>query len=243
MLISENRYRPLNIITIVLIFSFFVGCGLPETQALLKPSRVEQARGSLLAFETPADTSEIQGYTLYYKVYYSQTDFVDEVDDTYWFNEGTYINFEDEMQPGPYIPNQRGYIRMGELGGVSTDLYPGFLISDPGDSVVVYIDFDWELKRGTFDDTSKDPIVTLNPLPVTPAVLLTLARGIYDPTDSNNSLRRFVNDWDYDDGSPNDSYHDADLRRKYNMPFSSSISAITSFMISGDPIVDALTPR
>jgi hypothetical protein len=245
-LISGNRYSLLFIIISLIFSSFFIGCGLPDTQALLKPSRVTTTSSSILAFRTPIDTTDIQGYTLYYKVYYSQSDFLDERDDTFWFYEGTYINSEDEMQPGPYIPNQRGYIRVGELGGDSFS-YPGFLISNPGDSVDVYIDFDWKLDRGFIDYESPDPIVlTVNPTPPVPSVLKTLARGIIDPTDSSDkSFRRFVKnengikgDWDYDDGSPNDNYNDADLRRKYPMPLTSSVLDITTFLTSGNPIID-----
>jgi hypothetical protein len=248
-LISGKLGSVLFIIIILILSSLLIGCGLPETQALLKPSKISTSRSSVLAFRTPVDTSDIQGYTLYYKVYYSQTDFLDEQDEIRWFDEGTYINSEDEMQPGPYIPNQRGYIRVGELFGDSVS-YPGFLINNPGNSVDVYIDFDSIQKRGTFAYDSPDPIVTLDPTPPVPIELYTLARGIIDPTDSNNALRRFVKndngikgDWDYDDGSPNDNYNDADLRRKYPMPFSSSVLDITAFLITGNPIIDSLTPQ
>ena len=243
-MISEKRCGLLYLIIIFIFSSLLIGCGLPETQALLKPTKetVAPPNSAILAFRTPIDTTDIQGYTLYYKVYYSQSDFDAEEDASKWFDEGTYINSEDEMQPGPYIPNQRGYIRVGELGGDSIS-YPGFLIGNPGDSVVVYIDFDSLQNPGIFNAISPDPIVLLvNPTPPSPVVLNTLARGIIDPTDSNNSLRRFVDDWDYDvdDG---DNYFDADLRRKYPMPFSSSVLDISAFLITGDPIVDSLTPQ
>ena len=242
---------PPAVVVAWLFFVFLAGCGLPDTISLEKPAYVDAGptglghASTVLAFRTPAVTTLIQGYTLYYKIYYSSTDFDDEEDESRWFDEGTYININDEMQPGPAIPNQRGYIRVGELGGDKSN-YPGFLIADTmPPSTIVYIDFDWELKRGVFDKDSPDPIVTLDPAPATPVDLYKLARGIIDPTDSNDSLRSFVNingdavpdlsDWDFDDGSPNDNFFDADIRRKYNLPLTSSVGVMTDFLITGDP--------
>lgn len=222
-----------------LLLILLTGCGLPTTVSIDKPRKVsdDSLPGSVLAFRTPSDNSLIQGYALYYKVYYSETDFNDEEDDSRYFEESTYLNDNAEMQPGPVIPRQRGYVRIGDADGNQTT-YPGFLVSDPvSASSLIYLVFDPGQDRGDFfDDSSDPPVVSLSHPVLLP--VNTITRGIIDPTSADNSLLSFVGDWDFDSGNSVDYYHDADLKRRYNLPDSFSVEVITNSMASGNAFFD-----
>jgi len=217
------------------------GCGLPEIISLPKPSKVNTEslglNSSVLAFRTPADITNIQGYVLSYKVYYSQTDFDKEEDESKWFYENYYINENDEMQPGPVICDQRGYIRTGELYSDS-DSYPSFqIVNPPVSATIIYIDFDSVLNRLVMSDESPNPIVGFE-YPIT-TVRNTLVRGVIDPTSNDNSFRLFTADWDFEDGTSGDNFNDADLRRKYNKPQSITTPLTTTdFYMSGSSFWD-----
>lgn len=243
-MLSRRTFKaiPVIIAAAIVLAITLAACGLPDTISLPKPLVVNTGNSYVIGFETPADTTGILGYTIYYKVYFSNTDFLDEDDDDVWFDEGTYINSNAEMQPGPVIPNQRGYIRFGESGDDSTS-YKSFQISEPGPSTTVYIDFD-PTSLGVFGKDNGMPIVHLGPIgPPEPVALNYLVRGVIDPTDSNLLFRTFVknpinpgnvSDWDYDDGD-GDNFYDADLRRKHNLNDVSSVSTLTAELLTGVP--------
>ncbi len=227
----------------MLLFSIYIlsliACGIPDIRSLSKPVKVNTEvlglNSSVLAFRTPADTTDIQGYALYYKIYYGQSDFIAEKDESLWFDEGFYINDNSEMQPGEVICNERGFIRVGELNA-DTSSYPAFLITSPPlPSTIVYIDFDSIQHRLGMSDDSPDPIVGFV-YPIT-TIQKTLVRGIIDPTaGTDDSFRSFISDWDFDDGSPADNFHDADLRRRHNKPQSiAKPDETTDFYLSGEP--------
>lgn len=242
-MISKTFIASTKTIGAALIIILTAGCGLPDTISLPKPSPVTVGSSNVVGFATPADTTEILGYTIYYKVYFNETDFLDEDDDDVWFDEGTYINSNDEMQPGPVIPYQRGYIRFGEYGGNST-FYQSYQITNPGDSTTVYIDFD-PTNTGVFNNLNAMPIVHLGPVGSTPPSLNTLVRGVIDPSDSNLLQRTFVDnpinpptphvgDWDYD-LSDGDTFYDADLRRNHDISSTSSVSSLSEALMAGEP--------
>lgn len=241
-MISKTFIAATKTIGAAFVIILIAGCGLPETVSLPKPSQVTSGSSYVVSFITPSDTTEILGYTIYYKVYFNETDFLDEDDDDVWFDEGTYINSNDEMQPGPIIPNQRGYIRFGEDGGDST-FYQSYQIANPGDATTVYIDFD-PTNTGIFNNDSAMPIVHLGPIgPPTPVSQNTLVRGIIDPSDSNLAQRTFVDnvknpsntgDWDYD-LSDGDTFYDADLRRNHDISSTSSVSSLSEALMAGEP--------
>jgi len=217
-------------------------CGIPDISSLSKPLKVNtESLGlnkSVLAFKTPTDITNIQGYALFYKVYYDQTDFFDEKDESQWFYEDYYINENDEMQPGSVIGDQQGFIRVGELGA-DTDSYPSYLIQNPAlPSTTIFLDFDSDQHRAVISDDSPEPIVG-NQYPIT-TITNTLSRGVIDPTaGSDDSFRSFVADWDYDDGSPSDNFHDADLRRRHNKPQSVTTPVgTTNFFMAGEPFLE-----
>lgn len=234
-----------------MLLSFLAGCGLPDTLSLDKPEIVSVTSNKVLAFITPDDTTNILGYTVYYKVYFSQTDFDNEQDESVWFDEGTYINSDDEMQPGPVIPNQRGYIRVGNYapGSTSAPSYESYQIENPGNSTTMYINFD-SGGAGVFDENSPMPIVHLG-YPVITTVLNTLVRGVNDDTDTNLAFRSFVKnplnpgsaagDWDYVN-SDTDGFYDGDLRRKRNLTSTNDVTSMTSYLMSGEPFAGLPTP-
>ena len=224
-----------------LVFLLITGCGIPENRSLEKPIVLDSSKlglySSVLAFKTPSDTTNILGYALFYKVYYSQSDFDNEQDKDKWFDEYSYINDNDEMQPGSVIGNQRGFIPVGELGA-ETQSYPSYLIEDPPmPSTTIYIDFDSIQHRLVISNDSPQPIVGFE-YPIS-TVKYTLARGIIDPTaGSDDSFRLFVADWDYDDGQPDDNFYDADLRRRYDIPASNIPATVTEYYMGGDPFFE-----
>jgi len=217
----------------LLILIFFTACGLPTFSSLEKPVKMLKVDfvddpaqpllpSTVIAFRTPSNDANILGYSIFYKVYYSDSvdpDFISQAvgdkDDKDYFDEYTYINDNQEMQPGDYIPNERGYLRIGELG---KNTFQEYIIGHPGPDEAIYIDFDPNETGISNPDNRDEPLIGYNFKNSTPHVTAVkkLARGFADPTEnSDNSFRSFVNDWDFDLNDDGDKFHDFDLRRGY----------------------------
>ncbi len=221
---------------LILTFCFLLGsCGLPEYAVLDKP--VPLSRPDLLAclaFEAPSDVSKITGYVLFYKLYYGESDFSTE-NDSQAFNETFYEGTGSEMLPGDAVPRQRGFVKMGLLGGSE---YPVFHI--PGNNVPsekFFLDFNpGGEPEENMGDGSAQPQVMLNSYPGGTPAGIQLARGVIDPTDTGNpNFLRFSTDWDWDDGSPADNYSDADLYRKHNLGAGPDVMDVVNSFKTGEP--------
>jgi len=210
-----------------------VGCGLPQALLLEKPIRLERVDASdsprnqelpstVIAFGFPDDDANIIGYVIYYKVYYSSTQDPDYRVDERYFDENTYIGSSTEMQPGDIIPNQRGFLRIGEFGKSEFEEYD---IKHNDSQAAVYIDFDPGGLGGVNSNQRGEPIIGYD-YPVTEDNRVkVLARGFIDPTDTRKGtatypgtkFRSFVKDWEYDFDNRGDRFNDGDLRRGYNL--------------------------
>jgi len=220
-----------GMIAFLVLAQIIMGCGLPQVILLDKPIRLYRVDASdsleapplpptVVAFAFPKNDADIIGYVIYYKVYYSSsTQDPDYWEDTKYFDENTYVGNNNEMQPGDAIPNQYGFLRIGEFGKSEFGDYD---IRHNGSQKAVYIDFDPGGKGADGRDANlrNEPIIGYD-YPVTEDnKIKVLARGFIDPTDTREAtetypgdkFRSFVNDWDYDDDD-GDGYHDGDLRR------------------------------
>jgi len=209
-----------------------LGCGLPQVVLLDKPKKLERVHASdgteqslpstVVAFAFPDDDTNIIGYVIYYKVYYSgisDPDYINDNDKKH-FDENSYIGPNNEMQPGSIIPNKRGFLKLGEFGKSELGEY---YIAHNGSQKAVYIDFDPGGSGASDSNLREEPIIGYD-YPVTKNnKIKVLARGFIDPTDVRGStetypgdkLRSFVKDWEYDFGG--DGYNDGDLRRGYSL--------------------------
>jgi len=264
----------------IFIYSLFIlSCGIPDYSSLEKPIKMSfvdivddpaepPLPAAVIAFKTPSDDTNIVGYSIFYKVYYS--DFADpdfvlqpgalpgtKVDIDY-FDEYTYINNNDEMQPGDIIPNQRGYLKIGIMG---SSTFGEFTIENPGPNEAIYIDFDPDGEGAIQSDPNKrlEPVIGYDYDEVaTPHVFpeKILVRGFIDPADQTkysltsgidkrrsglnpgNTFRSFVADWKYDRNDDGDHIFDGDLRRAYyvlsNQP--SDYQNLGDPFFSGDPL-------
>jgi len=277
--LPRKGYIPL--IASVLILSL-ISCGLPDYSSLEKPVMMTKVDfvddpaepdlpNTVIAFKTPVNDTNILGYSIFYKVYYSDTEDPDfilqpgalpetKVDKDY-FDEFTYINDNVEMQPGDYIPNQWGYLKIGEVG---SSVFGEYTIEHPGPGEAIYIDFDPDGEGASQSDSNQrlEPVIgydyngTLSPH-VT--AIKTLARGFIDPNDGStyslttgiderpsglnpggDTFRSFVNDWMFDRNNDNDHVFDGDLRRAYNILSNhnqpSDYQNLGDPFFSGDPL-------
>jgi len=227
---NSEFFTGLMVIILILV-QVVVGCGLPQVVLLEKPIRLERVDASdgsgsqelpstVIAFGFPDDDTNIIGYVIYYKVYYSSTEDPDYRRDERYFDENSYSGSNEEMQPGDIIPNQRGFLRIGEFGASEFGEYD---IRHNDSQEAVYIDFDPGGRGGGNSDQREEPIIGYD-YPVTEDnKVKTLARGFIDPTDRREGtetypgtkFRSFVKDWEYDFNNRGDRYHDGDLRRGY----------------------------
>jgi len=240
------------LLTVGVFILSLIGCGLPGYTSIEKPvvmtnvdfiddPLMPELSNTVIAFKTPVNDTDILGYSIFYKVYYSDTTDPDfalqpgalpgtKVDIDY-FDEYTFINNNDEMQPGDYIPNERGFLRVGEF---DKNTFEEFYINHPGPDEAIYIDFDPTGEGVSDSNLRKDPIIGYD-FPV--STVKTLARGYTDPTDSlSNMFRRFVADWDFDLNDSGDQFNDGDLRRGYYL-LSNQIapSTLEEIEASGEP--------
>ena len=206
-------------IVCLLLVQIVIGCGLPQATLLEKPEKLDYVHISdhpnrpplpdtVIAFGLPDDDTDIIGYVIYYKVYYSASRDPDYREDGKYFDENSYISTNDEMQPGSAIPNQRGFLKVGEYGKSE---FAEYYIGHRGNQKAIYIDFDPGGEGGADANDRNQPIIGYD-YPVTEKnKVKVLARGFIDPRDeTGNKFRSFVADWEYDD-----RYHDGDLRRGY----------------------------
>ena len=93
-----------------------IGCGLPNYASIDPPTVVSTGLETTVAFRTPADDQNINGYIVYYKIYTSDSDYSDAgASDAEKFNDETsYSN--NEIPMGETVPKQRGFFRVGKLG-------------------------------------------------------------------------------------------------------------------------------
>ncbi len=249
----RKGYIPL--IASVFILSL-ISCGLPDYSSLEKPVMMTKVDfiddpaepdlpNTVIAFKTPVNDTNILGYSIFYKVYYSDSadpDFIlqpgappeTKVDKDY-FDEFTYINDNVEMQPGDTIPNQRGYLKIGIMG---SSTFGEYTIANPGPNEAIYIDFDPDGEGASQSDPNKrlEPVIGYDyNEAATPHVFpeKILVRGFLDPADQTEysltsgfdkrrsglnpgkTFRSFVADWKYDRNDDNDHIFDGDLRRAY----------------------------
>lgn len=236
------------------------GCGLPEYAEISKPVPITDSgfSSAVLGFRTPADTTDITGYVLFYKIYTSNSDFnatdASNKSDVDYFDENSYISSNVDMPPGDVIPFQRGFIRIGDPNVVGTPSDNNFQISSAALSIPgteVYIDFDYPQPgdvatdfpngQGFADRGSAPPTLMIGSYdPVD--VLTELARGITDPDFTGSiSYLSFVDDYDYEN-SDTDGHNDADLHRKLNVTPSTNITTLISSLNTGTALVDYTPP-
>ncbi len=219
---------------LILTFCFLLGaCGLPEYAVLDKPVPLSKPDVACLAFEAPSDVSKISGYVLFYKLYYSDSDFSTQ-NDSQAFNEVYYESSGGEMPPGDVVPRQRGFAKMGLVGGSE---YPAFHILDGNlPSGKFFLDFNPGNPGNPMGDDSENPQVMLNSYPGGTPSGIHLARGVIDPTDIGNpDFLVFPNNWDWDNGSPADNYSDADLYRKLNLSEGPNVIDVVNSFKTGQP--------
>ena len=204
-------------VVVVFLSLLVAGCGLPDYITLEAPESYSGTLPSTVVAFTEPDDSNIIGYALYYKIYSGLSDLSSENDED-WFDEASSHYTETDIPTGSTVPNQRGFLKAGESGNRATTMWSTSLIPAQGVGTDIFIDFDYGAVVSTAGDDRLEPVVGTNwdgNIPTT--VLMTLARGFRDPTNtSSDELLKFVADWDFNDGSPNDGYHDGDLRRGYN---------------------------
>ena len=190
------------------------GCGLPRLAVINEPVSISPPANNVIAFRTPSVDRNITGYAIYYKIYAGESDRRSQRDESYWFVSSSTAYSVTEMQPGPDVPNKRGFFRLGVLGRSEIPGIGQPYINHRGPGQTVYIDFTPD--RREFGDSGSssraEPVIGFGSFPVNP--VLRVSRGfIGDPGESGSkTLRSFVNDWQFDLGNPN-GYHDADLRR------------------------------
>ena len=220
---------PYCMIACMTLVHIAVGCGLPQATLLEKPERLSKVHPSddsnqpplpstVIAFGFPNDDTDIIGYSIYYKVYYSDTADSDYRDDENHFDEDSYIGTDNEMQPGDAIPDKRGFLKLGVYGKAEFEEY---YIRHDGSQEAVYIDFNsGDNDAGATDANEREEPIIGYDYPVTKNnKVKDLARGFIDPRDRSEStktnpgdkFRSFVNDWAYS----GDGYTDGDLRRGY----------------------------
>jgi len=200
-----------------------LSCGLPQVVLLESPKKLSRVHASdnppgnpelpatVIAFSLPDDDTNIIGYSIYYKVYNGDSD-PDYRGDEEYFDENYYIRTNSEMQPGSIIPNQFGFLKVGEFNESELKEY---YIAQNGSQKAIYINFDPGGEGSTDSNRRENPIIGYD-YPVTEEnKIKILARGFIDPTTKDNKLRSFVSDWEFDESDEDDSnndYTDGDLR-------------------------------
>ena len=196
------------------VFLLAGGCGLPRLEVINEPVRMSSPANNVITFRTPSVDKNITGYAIYYKIYAGDSDRRSQRDESFWFVSSSTAYSVTEMQPGPDVPNKRGFFRVGVLGQSEIPGIGQPYIDHRGPGQSVYIDFTPDRKEFGDSGTSSraEPVIGFDSFPVVP--VFRLSRGfIGEPGGSGSeTLRSFVNDWVFDLGNPN-GYHDADLRR------------------------------
>ncbi len=179
-----------------LLLILISGCGLPDYQSIEPPSFSETGSEYSVAFLTPIDDQNIEGYIIYYKVYtgLSDYDLVGVADRQKFDDETQYSN--NEISAGSVVPNQQGFFRMGKASESTLD-EPVISQNTVTTGTAIYIGYEDEKLIAYIDeDQPQDSIIQ------------ELARGVLDFNVANPSFLSF-NDWVFD----SNNYTDIDLYR------------------------------
>lgn len=242
----DSSIFKLHQVVLFLMISFvtfmIIGCGLPDYGVLSRPTVINQGTSTtLLGFTTPVDDDFILGYTLYYKIYISLSEYSTFNDEQY-FLDGYYLNTNDEFPTGNIVPLNHGFVRAGVFGQDDIPNYAYNIphkndVPGPNDWVEEDIFIDFNIPPVGDSNLREEPVVILDTLPgVTVTPNITLARGFLDLRYTEKYLRRFVDDWYVSPEEPppyNIGFFDGDLRR----PPPSSQPGLVGDIWTGTPII------
>ena len=110
---TDLKYRNKYLFLIILNSLFiFTGCGLPVYEVLDPPQKISSTLNQV-GFDTP-DDDLIDGYIIYYKIYYSGDTEIDE--DEAHFSPSYYDSSSAEMESGTDIPEELDFYPLESLG-------------------------------------------------------------------------------------------------------------------------------
>ncbi len=177
-------------ITILLIFS---SCGLPVYEVLEPPVRYNPGNYKV-GFQTP-DDDLIDGYIIYYKIYYTGDTTIDT--DKAHFNASYYDN--DTLESGISIPEDLDFFKIGFINSSRNDIFPHIQHKESDTDIV--IDFTNVIAQDT------DPQIFLDATDYNEMVDNgTPARGVlYSDIDFYNtseiSYKRFVKNFEFENSA------------------------------------------
>ena len=184
----------LYIISVLLSLFLISSCGLPNYEVLEAPTVYSPPGSSTVGFETPGDDT-IDGYIIYYKIYYYGDTQIDDDEDQ--FDESYYSN--DDLPSGTSVPESLDFYNLGFVDDTSNTSYPHIPLT--GSSHQVYFDFSQTLLR------LDDPELYIDSTSYNSAIGIP-ARGVtYDDVynSGDNTFKRFLKNYEFD------PYLDADL--------------------------------
>ena len=190
-------------------------CGLPDYEVLEPPEYYNPSGDYNVGFKTPNDES-IDGYIIYYKIYYSGDD--DLIDgDEGKFDESYYSN--DDLPSGTTVPESLDFYELAYVDNTNNS-YPHIPLN--GSSTHdVYFDF-----KDTLNQDS-DPVLYIDTINYNSTIGIP-ARGVtYHAvySDSDYSFKRFLKNYEYD------PYIDADLESMKDS-YTGDLSLINSIEIA-----------
>ncbi len=187
---TDLKYRNSIVLLTLIIFTLSASCGLPVYEVLDPPRKIGSSLNQV-GFDTP-DDDLIDGYIIYYKIYYSGDTSVD--DDEAHFSPSYYEDSSSEMESGTDIPEDLDFFPLGIIGKTSVT-YPHIPLR--GDDHEVYFDFT------NAQNQNGDPILSIDGVNYNQD-LGTPARGVFYTddigSDSYNTFKSFINSFSTDSG-------------------------------------------
>jgi len=205
-LLSINRYL-LNSIFYVLLILLIGACGLPVYEALDPPSVEILGTGVNSVAFTSDDDDLIDGYVIYYKIYYADDTLIRTEEKL--FDPTVYDNSDSsEMPSGDSLPEDLGFYKLG-FKSQNNRIDPQLPVTGGGNSVLI------DFTNSSPQTEIFDPVVYVDNTNMNsdfgvPArgVVYSDAGSSYPAYNNDDTFKRFVRNYEYDG-----SYEDADIRQ------------------------------
>lgn len=207
--LKSNKYSLYFFLLYSFLLLFSTSCGLPVYEALDPPVAASLGTGVNAVAFTSQDDDLIDGYVVYYKIYYSGDSLIrteeKRFDPTVYENDNS-----NELDSGDSLPKQLGFYQLGYLNK-TTIFQPQ--ISLKGGGHLVKIDF----TNSSSQTSTADPSMSINNISVSsdpdfgvPAREINYSDAGFGTYLNDSGFKRFVRNYEFDNSA---NYIDADLKQ------------------------------